>query len=80
MDARRLSSKAVLALSVRENIEAEHIHAALDRIFEDARASNAMLFFDEADALFGKRSAIKDAHDRYANIEVAYVITSAVCS
>ena len=46
----------------------------LDRIFEDARASNAMLFFDEADALFGKRSAIKDAHDRYANIEVAYLL------
>ena len=35
------------------------------------RAGNAMLFFDEADALFGKRSEVKDAHDRYANIEVA---------
>jgi SpoVK/Ycf46/Vps4 family AAA+-type ATPase len=33
-----------------------------------------MLFFDEADALFGKRSAIKDAHDRYANIEIAYLL------
>jgi Winged helix domain, variant/ATPase family associated with various cellular activities (AAA) len=46
----------------------------LDRIFEEAENANAMLFFDEADALFGKRSAIKDAHDRYANIEVAYLL------
>jgi hypothetical protein len=46
----------------------------LDRIFEEAQASNAMLFFDEADALFGKRSTIKDAHDRYANIEVSYLL------
>lgn len=36
--------------------------------------SNAILFFDEADALFGKRSEVKDAHDRYANIEVAYLL------
>lgn len=36
--------------------------------------SNAILFFDEADALFGKRSEIKDAHDRYANIEVNYLL------
>ncbi len=46
----------------------------LDRIFQEAEDSNAMLFFDEADALFGKRSAIKDAHDRYANIEIAYLL------
>jgi ATP-dependent 26S proteasome regulatory subunit len=46
----------------------------LDRIFDQAEDANAMLFFDEADALFGKRSAIKDAHDRYANIEVAYLL------
>jgi hypothetical protein len=46
----------------------------LDRIFQQAEDSNAMLFFDEADALFGKRSTIKDAHDRYANIEVAYLL------
>jgi SpoVK/Ycf46/Vps4 family AAA+-type ATPase len=42
----------------------------LDRIFRAAQCSNAILFFDEADALFGKRSETKDAHDRYANIEV----------
>jgi len=46
----------------------------LDRIFRAARHSNAMLFFDEADALLGKRSEVKDAHDRYANIEVAYLL------
>ena len=46
----------------------------LDRIFRAADSSNAILFFDEADALFGKRSETKDAHDRYANIEVAYLL------
>jgi ATP-dependent 26S proteasome regulatory subunit len=46
----------------------------LDRIFQAAQCSNAILFFDEADALFGKRSEVKDAHDRYANIEVAYLL------
>jgi ATPase family associated with various cellular activities (AAA) len=46
----------------------------LGRIFEAADGSNAILFFDEADALFGKRSEVGDAHDRYANIEVAYLL------
>lgn len=46
----------------------------LNRIFYEAESSNAILFFDEADALFGKRSEVKDAHDRYANIEVAYLL------
>jgi ATP-dependent 26S proteasome regulatory subunit len=46
----------------------------LDRIFRAAQSSNAILFFDEADALFGKRSEVRDAHDRYANIEVAYLL------
>jgi hypothetical protein len=46
----------------------------LDRIFGAADGSNAILFFDEADALFGKRSEISDSHDRYANIEVAYLL------
>ena len=43
----------------------------LSRIFSEAETSNAILFFDEADALFGKRSEVKDAHDRYANIETS---------
>jgi SpoVK/Ycf46/Vps4 family AAA+-type ATPase len=48
----------------------------LSRIFEEAETSNAVLFFDEADALFGKRSEVKDAHDRYANIETGYLLQS----
>jgi AAA+ superfamily predicted ATPase len=46
----------------------------LKTIFQEAESSNAILFFDEADALFGKRSEVKDAHDRYANIETAYLL------
>ncbi len=46
----------------------------LDAVFSDAERAGAVLLFDEADALFGKRSEIKDAHDRYANIEVAYLL------
>jgi SpoVK/Ycf46/Vps4 family AAA+-type ATPase len=46
----------------------------LDRIFREGQTSNAILFFDEADALFGKRSDVRDSHDRYANIEVAYLL------
>jgi hypothetical protein len=46
----------------------------LNLIFREARSSNAVLLFDEADALFGKRSEVKDAHDRYANVEVAYLL------
>jgi ATPase family associated with various cellular activities (AAA)/Winged helix domain, variant len=46
----------------------------LDRIFDAAQGSNAILFFDEADALFGRRSEVSDSHDRYANIEVAYLL------
>ena len=46
----------------------------LDRIFGAARNANAILFFDEADALFGKRTEVKDSHDRYANQEVSYLL------
>jgi len=46
----------------------------LARIFADAATSNAILFFDEADALFGRRSAVRDAHDRYANVEISYLL------
>jgi hypothetical protein len=46
----------------------------LRRIFDAAQASGAILLFDEADALFGKRSEVKDSHDRYANIEVSYLL------
>jgi hypothetical protein len=46
----------------------------LSRIFEAAEGGGAILLFDEADALFGKRSEVKDSHDRYANIEVSYLL------
>lgn len=46
----------------------------LSHIFAEAAASRAILFFDEADVLFGKRSEVKDSHDRYANIEVSYFL------
>ena len=46
----------------------------LSEIFHEGETSNAILFFDEADALFGKRSEVKDAHDRHANIEVGYLL------
>lgn len=46
----------------------------LRRVFDAAEDSGAILLFDEADALFGKRSEVKDSHDRYANIEISYLL------
>ena len=46
----------------------------LERIFTEAQSSNVILFFDEADSLFGRRSEVSDSHDRYANIEVGYLL------
>jgi SpoVK/Ycf46/Vps4 family AAA+-type ATPase len=46
----------------------------LARIFDAAEDTGAVLFFDEADALFGRRSEIKDSHDRYAKLEVSYLL------
>jgi hypothetical protein len=46
----------------------------LERIFSEAESANGILLFDEADALFGKRSEVKDSHDRYANIEINYLL------
>ncbi len=46
----------------------------LERIFCEGEAAQAVLFFDEADSLLGKRSEVKDAHDRYANLEVSYLL------
>ena len=46
----------------------------LRRVFDAAEESGAILFFDEADALFGKRTEVRDSHDRYANIEVDYLL------
>jgi SpoVK/Ycf46/Vps4 family AAA+-type ATPase len=46
----------------------------LARVFDAAEARGAILLFDEADALFGKRSEVKDSHDRYANLDIAYLL------
>ncbi len=46
----------------------------LRRVFDVAEESSAILLFDEADALFGKRSEVKDSHDRYANVEISYLL------
>jgi ATPase family associated with various cellular activities (AAA) len=46
----------------------------LRRVFDAAEEGGALLMFDEADALFGKRSEVKDSHDRYANIEISYLL------
>jgi hypothetical protein len=46
----------------------------LTHLFDTARSRDAILFFDEADALFGKRTEVKDSHDRYANIEISYLL------
>src|SRR5256714_8018686 len=46
----------------------------LRRVFDAADVSDMILFFDEADALFGRRTEVKDAHDRYANLEISYLL------
>src|SRR5690606_5281888 len=46
----------------------------LEQVFEAAGTGNLLLFFDEADALFGKRSEVRDARDRYANVETSYLL------
>ncbi len=46
----------------------------LDRVFDAAGAGNIVLLFDEADALFGKRTEVSDSHDRYANLEISYLL------
>ena len=46
----------------------------LNEIFTEAKSSSAILFFDETDALFGKRSEVKDSHDKYANLETSYLL------
>ena len=51
----------------------------LRRVFDAAEDGGAILFFDEADALFGKRTEVKDSHDRYANIEINYLLQRMEC-
>ena len=46
----------------------------LDSVFREVTTANAIIFFDEADSIFGKRSEVRDSHDRYANIEISYLL------
>ena len=68
LDLHRVELAAVVSKYIGET------EKNLDRAFDAARSGNAILFIDEADALFGKRSEVKDAHDRYANVETAYLL------
>jgi hypothetical protein len=68
LDAWRVDLASILSKWIGET--PKHLR----RIFDEAEASNAILFFDEADALFGKRSEVRDAHDKHANVDVAYLL------
>jgi len=68
LDLYRIDLSAVVSKYIGET------EKNLRRLFDAAEESGAILLFDEADALFGKRSEVKDSHDRYANIEVSYLL------
>lgn len=67
-DLFRVDLAAVVSRSIGET------QKNIDRLFAEAAANDAILLFDEADALFGRRSEVRDAHDRYANIEIGYLL------
>ena len=67
----RVDSSAVVSKYIGET------EKNLEQIFQAAEDCDAVLFFDEADALFGKRTEVQDAHDRYANLETAYLLQRA---
>jgi SpoVK/Ycf46/Vps4 family AAA+-type ATPase len=68
LDLYRIDLSAVVSKYIGET------EKNLRRVFDAAEAGGAVLLFDEADALFGKRTEVKDSHDRYANIEVSYLL------
>src|SRR6185369_16669411 len=68
LDLYRIDLSAVVSKYIGET------EKNLRRLFDAAENGGAILFFDEADALFGKRSEVKDSHDRYANIEINYLL------
>jgi ATPase family associated with various cellular activities (AAA) len=68
LDLYRIDLSAVVSKYIGET------EKNLRRLFDAAEAGGAVLLFDEADALFGRRSEVKDSHDRYANLEVAYLL------
>ena len=68
LDLYRIDLSAVVSKYIGET------EKNLEQLFAAAETSGAVLLFDEADALFGKRSEVKDSHDRYSNIELAYLL------
>ncbi|MEQ9016503.1 MAG: ATP-binding protein, partial [Marinovum algicola] len=68
LDLYRIDLSAVVSKYIGET------EKNLRRIFDAAETSGAILLFDEADALFGKRTQVKDSHDRHANVEVSYLL------
>ena len=67
-DLYRINLSAVISKYIGET------EKNLDRVFDRAQSDEAVLLFDEADALFGKRTEVKDSHDRYAKIELNYLL------
>ena len=73
----RTSCSSISTASTSQPVVSKYIGETeknLRRVFDAAEEGGAILLFDEADALFGKRSEVKDSHDRYANIEVSYLL------
>jgi SpoVK/Ycf46/Vps4 family AAA+-type ATPase len=68
LDLLRIDLSAVVSKYIGET------EKNLDRLFNAAHECNAVLFFDETDALFGEHSEVKDSHDRYGNIEINYLL------
>lgn len=68
VDLYRVDASAVVSKYIGET------EKNLQRVFDAAEGSGAVLMFDEADALLGKRTGVKDSHDRYANVEVNYLL------
>ena len=73
-EAQALAARGGRILAVGSSAEIERLHGPGTRVFDAAEQSGAILFVDEADALFGKRSEVHDSHDRYANIEINYLL------
>jgi SpoVK/Ycf46/Vps4 family AAA+-type ATPase len=72
--AQEAPSRLEACLAASESRYIRETESNLSRVFDIAERSDAVLFFDEADALFGARSQPRDAHDRYANQEVSYLL------
>ncbi|RYF50079.1 MAG: ATP-binding protein [Cytophagaceae bacterium] len=67
----RVDLSALVSVQISETVK------AIDKLFLKAERSGTVLLFDEADALFGKRTGIRDSHDKYANAEASYLLQRA---